>query len=284
MLVFNRGHFQKSLNENEQEQTPEMRKLFNDRWFEYSISASIMLIGIALGVGIREQNTLALLFMSSWCTMIGGGFFTELYSRPKVHADLETYSTPRGPDKQADYNNNVEKSFKVDYEKDGYRLKIINQARWEGDRTLYDVNGKRLSTADELVEAQSCNNYVRRMLPHVYGWFPYSSAWVVILIHLRSSQADLAVERPDVQIPAWVEGAIYGTVLMFTSFAFVQIIFQSLPPGFYWGSEVVYCILSLVAKLYLGWFLLLNVIFIDGSAEAALTGSQVSVDMQTLET
>ena len=65
---------------------------------------------------------------------------------------------------------------------------------------------------------------------------------------------------------------IYGTVLLFFSFSFVQIIFQYLPPGFYWGTEILYCILSLSAKMYLGLFLLINVIFIDGTAEGALAG------------
>ena len=31
------------------------------------------------------------------------------------------------------------------------------------------------------------------------------------------------------------------------------------------GTEIAYCILSLTAKLYLGWFLLINVLYVDGS-------------------
>lgn len=47
-----------------------------------------------------------------------------------------------------------------------------------------------------------------------------------------------------------------------------------LSPGFYWGTEICYCILSLTAKMYLGWFLLLNVLFVDGStADETLQGS-----------
>jgi prepilin-type processing-associated H-X9-DG protein len=40
------------------------------------------------------------------------------------------------------------------------------------------------------------------------------------------------------------------------------------------GTEICYCILSLTAKMYLGWFLLLNVLFVDGStADETLQGS-----------
>ena len=40
------------------------------------------------------------------------------------------------------------------------------------------------------------------------------------------------------------------------------------------GTEIAYCILSLFAKLYLGWFLLINVLFIDGSTADETLGGQ----------
>ena len=39
------------------------------------------------------------------------------------------------------------------------------------------------------------------------------------------------------------------------------------------GTEVCYCVLSLVAKLYLGWFLLLTVIRYE-DVEEALAGAE----------
>ena len=123
-----------------------------------------------------------------------------------------------------------------------------------------------------------------------------TAAWVMILNHIEEAKADLKEWDPTIKIPSWVEGAIYGTVLIFWSFAFVQIIFQALPPGYYCkraltrispfhdtgkqstihnmagGSEVCYCILSLGSKMYLGLFLLVNVIVYDGNAEEALSG------------
>jgi hypothetical protein len=68
-----------------------------------------------------------------------------------------------------------------------------------------------------------------------------------------------------------VNSVIYGTAIIFSCFAVVQLLFQRLPPGYYWGSELTYCALSLTAKLYLGWFLLINVLFIDGTVDEALT-------------
>ena len=41
-------------------------------------------------------------------------------------------------------------------------------------------------------------------------------------------------------------------------------------PFFFAGSELIYCVLSLSAKLYLGSFLLINVIMTDGGVEQAL--------------
>ena len=39
------------------------------------------------------------------------------------------------------------------------------------------------------------------------------------------------------------------------------------------GTEVCYCILSLTAKMYLGWFLLIHVLYVDGAtADETLRG------------
>ena len=90
------------------------------------------------------------------------------------------------------------------------------------------------------------------------------------------AKADLSLIT-DRTIPGWVDAAIYGTVIIFVSFGFVQMLFQRLPPGFYFGTELTYCALSLTAKLYLGWFLLLNVIMTDGTVDEALTPAEGTV-------
>ena len=90
------------------------------------------------------------------------------------------------------------------------------------------------------------------MIPHVIGWFPYTTAWVIMFHALRLAQDDLA-EVSTEKIPEWVFGAIIGTFLIFCAFAVVQMLYQWYAPGYYWGTEILYCSLSLTAKLYLGW-------------------------------
>ena len=123
------------------------------------------------------------------------------------------------------------------------------------------------------VRAQRTANWLRRMVPHVFGWFTMTSVWFILFTQLEHARRDIH-EVSDRNIPEWVYAAIIGTSIIFMSFALVQIIFQRLAPGFYWGTEIAYCILSLTAKMYLGLFLLINVIYVDGStADEALRGT-----------
>ena len=157
------------------------------------------------------------------------------------------------------------------------------------------------------------------MVPHILGWFPMSAVWFILINQLEQAKRDVA-EVSDSEIPSWVNALIYGTALIFMSFAAVSAatlniptfyrtpsssdgiihshslrdrsksssnvtlaphsnlipeplcmclscLFHAFPlhastglaPGFYFGSEIAYCILSLTAKMYLGWFLLINV-------------------------
>ena len=62
----------------------------------------------------------------------------------------------------------------------------------------------------------------------------------------------------DLRIPDWVRALLYGTFAIFSSFSFVLPLYQRLPPGFYFGTEISYCILSLTAKLFLGLILIVR--------------------------
>lgn len=119
---------------------------------------------------------------------------------------------------------------------------------------------------------QRISNYVWRMLPHFFGFIPYAFAWLGMLGPLLR-QVD---QLPSGQsIPAWVFAAILGTFLMFSTFTVPQWVWQWVAPKHYWKTEVVYCILSLVSKTYLGTILLWNVLLAD-SFDAAVAPTNTS--------
>jgi hypothetical protein len=78
------------------------------------------------------------------------------------------------------------------------------------------------------------------MVPHVFGWFTMSSVWFILCVQLENAKRDIA-EVSDRRMPDWVDAVIYGSFLIFMSFALVQIIFQRLAPGFYWGAPMAHC-------------------------------------------
>ena len=190
------------------------------------------------------------------------GFLTEYISTPKALVDTTVHYRPVGPYEFALWRAGKDLPTPIErYRNDPTALKIISQDQWTLDRPLYDIKATNTvvgAESDYFVQAQRRQNFFRRMVPHVFGWFTMMAAWVIIIVHLEWAKHDLG-KITDREIPSWVNGAIYGTVIIFWSFTIPQILFQYLPPGFYWGSELIYCLLSLTAKLYLGIFLLVNV-------------------------
>ena len=230
------------------------------RWLEYSGSASLMGMLLAISVGIREQNTLALIFMALWTTMMLG-WMTELYSRPVITADKANYKTPVG---------RLGFIESPDYVRNPNALHRLSQRQWEGERPTRDADGKPIALSNfDYLQAQRVSNYVRRMLPHILGIFPFTTVMVVIVYHLEYAKWRLRTET-DQRMPWFVDAIIYGSLVLFSSFSMVQVLYQYLPPGFYFGSEICYCVLSLVAKLWLGLLMLFNVIMVESSAEDAL--------------
>jgi len=222
-----------------------------------------MALLLAVSVGIREQNTLALIFVCMWTTMLLG-LMTELYSRPVIVADKTNYKTPIG---------RLGFIEKPNYVSDPNALHLLSQTSWEGERPTRDADGKPVPSSNfDFLHAQRNSNFIRRMLPHILGIFPFTAAMVVIIFHLEFAKWQLRTTT-DLRIPAFVDAVLYGSLLLFSSFTFVQWIFQYLPPAYYWGTEVCYCILSLVAKMWLGILLLVNVLMTEVLAEDALGGA-----------
>ena len=192
------------------------------RWAEYSISASIMMVAIAITTGIADQNTLlgifALTFITMWC-----GFFTEMVSRPATNTQ-----------------------GKVDYD------------RWEGDPDALKEDAtdtdKRKHLQDRIL------NYGKRMFPHVMGFFPYTAAWFMIIGNWNDLLADIAgASCEDEDAPLWVQLIVYGCFVIFSFFTFVQWRYQWTAPKHYWRTEIWYCVLSASSKMGLGLLLFANV-------------------------
>ena len=123
-------------------------------------------------------------------------------------------------------------------------------------------------------------NYIRRMLRHIYGIFPYTLCWVIYINYFIVSIEDAAVYVPDVweRIPPWVIPAVLSTVGIFTTFTFVQIRYQWVSPDYYWRTEIWYGFLSLTSKMVLGILLYVNILRFANFNEAIALVATNSTD------
>jgi hypothetical protein len=207
------------------------------RWAEYSFSASLMVVGIAIVVGIRDEIVLLSLFALMFATMCAG-FVTELLSRPEKTG-----------------------------EKDVDGQEIYSLDRWEGDphprqklKTGAPVqSGSAVDVSADVEAFAYTKNYMRRMFPHFLGFAPYSAAWAIVILHFNRSVDDLCV-RLQKLMPEFVRWIVFGSVAIFSCFTLVQIVFQYRAPRHYWATELWYCFLSATSKVYLGSILLTNVL------------------------
>jgi len=213
------------------------------RWAEYSLSASTMMIAIAITTGIADQNTLlgifALGFITMWC-----GYFTELVSRPAKNADG-----------------------------------TVNYDRWEGDPDPLENDATKEEKRAHLMSR--ITNYAYRMFPHVIGIIPYSVAWFIIVNGWNELMDDLTLcSDSDGAMPEWVPFLVYGCFTVFSFFTFVQWRYQWIAPEHYWRTEIWYCILSATAKILLGQLLLLNVFSktVDDDEQSHICTEDISVD------
>ena len=150
-------------------------------------------------------------------------------------------------------------------------LYLIDGTKWEGDRIIRDNDGKIITSNFDYINAQRTSNWLRRLIPYFCGWLPYMTV-IVLQLWFLEYQSYRLYEDTDgsMRIPSWVRAALWGTYTIFTSFAWVQPLYQALPPTHYWGSEVSYVILSMTAKLYLGILVLWNVILVEERADQLL--------------
>tara|TARA_B100000787_G_scaffold112863_1_gene84047 strand:+ start:1177 stop:1581 length:405 start_codon:yes stop_codon:yes gene_type:complete len=85
------------------------------------------------------------------------------------------------------------------YRNDPGALKLISQDQWtldvRLDRPLYDIKATNTIVGAEshyFVQAQRRQNFARRMIPrmipHIFGWFTMSAAWIIIIVRPCNSQ------------------------------------------------------------------------------------------------
>lgn len=181
------------------------------RWAEYSASASVMAMAIAISVGLREQSILAGIFMCattlvapplmlahSVCVACAGsigrpwqrsrfefhshdtprtarltnslvtwqafGFLVGYAARPTELIDTTPHYRPVGAYEFGLWgSNNPPPKPDERYRNDPSALKLISQVHWTLDRQW-------------------------RMVPHIFGWFTMTAAWVVIIVRPCSFQ------------------------------------------------------------------------------------------------
>ena len=219
-----------------------MRAPFPD---QYSISASLMAMSMAITLGIREQYALASIFMLTFATQTYG-FLTEWSSTPKAYVDKQNYKHPVGPYQRKKFAEGAVDYGVTNYREDPNALKLIDQTEWFMDRPMYEVNaapevmtrgavGAWWKTGYSNARAQRTASWLRRMVPSIFGWFTMTSVWFILFTQLGNARRDIA-EISDRNIPEWVYAMIVGTALIFMSFALVLVVFQRLRPGIYWGA------------------------------------------------
>ena len=216
-----------------------------------------MAMGICIITGLREQNALASVFMLIWATCMMG-LLTETYSRPHRTYDE---ATPNRPE-------------------------TYDFTRWQGDAKPFrpGVQWSQLADGNERCARMAYvqrrrRNFLLRMWPHTIGWFTYIAAFWIILSGFYDQLETLRREDRELweDVPAFVPWAVFGTFLIFSTFAAPQIFLQWSAPSKVWMAEPIYCLLSLTSKVYLGWILLVYVIMKDDGV-ASLTLSKADAN------
>ena len=109
---------------------------------------------------------------------------------PKAFVDEQRHAYPIGPDQLDKFRKGDDEYGRTNYYTDPRALKLLSQDQWNQDRPLYDIQNPDLPVAKErrdyFVGSQRTLNYIRRMVPHIFGWFTMSSAWFIIIVRFTT--------------------------------------------------------------------------------------------------
>ena len=197
------------------------------RWLEYSVSASVMMLAIALITGLREANALATIFVLMWVTQLFG-LLTELYSRPakvmisraQVNAQLRASNFDSTSIGTLSAGEGVEGASSEN------KVTAWAMYRWQGDLDKYTIGDSATPEQKMLhyrrIGSARLYNYLYRTIPLTIGVFPYVTAWVILLNHFFTQLEDLKKLEPHIYdlIPEWIPIAVAGTAIVFTLFTF----------------------------------------------------------------
>jgi hypothetical protein len=113
--------------------------------------------------------------------------------------------------------------------------------------------------ARPLTATQWCQPLGIRLIFHLLGYIPQLSAWILILLNFYG--------ETTTEPPAFVYGIIWGQLVLFFSFGFVQLYQIFSEPQDYYKGEIAYQLLSLISKGVLGLLLLSNVLILGSFEE-----------------
>jgi hypothetical protein len=206
-----------------------------NRWLEYGFSASAQAVTLGLGVGIRDQYLLLAIFFLHAVTMYGG-YVCELHARPCPVEQDDDYDM-RSPDESSCDCLCLTKWVQ--------RQSWLSWFHYDGEFVWRDP-------------------FWTRLAPFWGGLLSIGTAWVILIVSFVQSVEDTRELRGEdaPSIPEWVVMALFGTMLLFFSFAINCFLFIWARPSTrrFVASEVIYIVLSLTAKVWLGSLVLANVL------------------------
>ena len=181
-------------------------------------------------LGVREQNQLAALFVLMFCTQMFG-LLAELLARPgkRVHgqqyrdwanAPVRSEAVVAAELKRRkimEYPYLVKRHPRLPYHHAKERLPPKERLKFDSPEVVPvpDV----LSPEEQYLLARYARDYkfawMQRMFPHVLGFFPYITCWVILLQHFLDSLEDVRVENESLweRIPDFVVPAVFGTLV-----------------------------------------------------------------------
>ena len=228
------------------------------RWFEYSVSASVMILIIAQLSGMYSLQMQLVLFFAM-AGVMGFGLLHEYITLELTHA-RRTDSAPvssRGQFRTAHDGIFAPGAVPLTLSQ---RPPRYNNA--EADSPMGVKRGMASNASWTAVEVPAAAAprpaAAIKWAAHIFGWIPYIGVWVAIFISFFSTLAESSV-RPPWQVYTIIIGLFFG----FSGFAFVQIMYTykfhrdaSNPTKDQLNkvrAERMYIFLSLFTKTFLAW-------------------------------